>query len=48
MTIGYAFAGLILLLGPWRGRRDLPSPAPPPDESASVTESAAERSMARG
>lgn len=28
MTIGYALAGLILLLGPWRGRRDLPAPAP--------------------
>jgi hypothetical protein len=25
MTIGYAFAGLIIALGPWRGRRDLPT-----------------------
>jgi predicted MFS family arabinose efflux permease len=28
MTIFYACAGLILILGPWRGRRDLPAPAP--------------------
>ncbi len=27
MTAGYACSGLILLLGPWRGRRDLPAPA---------------------
>ena len=26
LVIGYALAGLILLRGPWRGRRDLPSP----------------------
>jgi MFS family permease len=25
MTVGYAGAGLILALGPWRGRRDLPA-----------------------
>jgi hypothetical protein len=32
MTIGYACTGLILVLGPWRGRRDLPTrqPAPAP------------------
>ena len=30
MTIFYAAAGAILLLGPWRGRRDLPSPTLPP------------------
>lgn len=28
MTVFYATAGLILLLGPWRGRRDLPEPVP--------------------
>jgi predicted MFS family arabinose efflux permease len=28
MTVFYAAAGLILILGPWRGRRDLPAPAP--------------------
>ena len=28
MTVFYAVAGLILVLGPWRGRRDLPDPAP--------------------
>jgi hypothetical protein len=28
MTAGYAFAGLILVLGPWRGRRDLPAASP--------------------
>ena len=27
MTVFYAVAGLILVLGPWRGRRDLPDPA---------------------
>ena len=27
MTILYAISGLILVLGPWRGRRDLPSPS---------------------
>ena len=27
MTVLYAVSGLILILGPWRGRRDLPSPA---------------------
>ena len=37
MTIFYACAGLILLLGPWRGRRDLPAPAP-----RTATRSAAE------
>ena len=26
MTVGYACAGLILVFGPWRGRRDLPEP----------------------
>jgi hypothetical protein len=26
MTVGYALAGLIVVLGPWRGRRDLPEP----------------------
>jgi MFS family permease len=38
MTIGYTLAGLILLLGPWRGRRDLPSSGP--GEAASVGSSA--------
>jgi transmembrane secretion effector len=30
MTIGYACTGLILVLGPWRGRRDLPARQPDP------------------
>jgi hypothetical protein len=35
MTVGYAFAGLIIARGPWRGRRDLPGrPADDPDQLA--------------
>jgi hypothetical protein len=38
MTVGYAFAGLIIARGPWRGRRDLPArPADAPDQLATTS-----------
>jgi Transmembrane secretion effector len=38
MTVGYAFAGLIIARGPWRGRRDLPvRPADATDQPATTS-----------
>jgi MFS family permease len=40
MTVTYALAGLIMLLGPFRGRRDLPAPERRPVRRAAIAHSA--------
>jgi MFS family permease len=45
MTIGYACSGLILALGPWRGRRDLPNRPSTDDRGLAAPEPATGRAL---